>query len=107
MKRKLVSLLILVLLNLWIPYAAAEISQELDPMVSPDASAAMTSETPENGLTAAETSNVVSTADVAKKEKKVEATKKKSKKGSAKKSSSKKSSKSSSKKSKKSKKGSH
>lgn len=108
MKRKIVSVLIFALLNLWMPYASAELSQDLDPMVSPDAQEAVASESAVSTPVAAQTENAVSTADVPKSEKKVEGTsEKKTKKDSSQKSSSKKSKKTTSKKSKKSKKNSH
>ena len=76
MKNKMVSFLVLALLSFWIPCASAEISQELDPMVSPDAQAAVTSDAPANSATAGTTSNVVSPNVAAKEEKKTEETKK-------------------------------
>ncbi|MFA7254756.1 MAG: hypothetical protein WC133_01490 [Candidatus Omnitrophota bacterium] len=88
MKNKMVSILILALLNLWIPYANAENSQDLDPMVSPDAQATVTEDTSTGAMTAGQASNVVSTTDTVTPEKKVEEPKKeKSKKSSKKKSS--------------------
>ncbi|MDD5226693.1 MAG: hypothetical protein PHV97_05895 [Candidatus Omnitrophica bacterium] len=108
MKRIMSWVVIFAVLSLWIPCASVEISQELDPMVSPDAQATVTSETPAANVTADQASNVVSTADAAKEEKKVEETKKeKSKKASKKKSSEKKKKKSSTKTSKKHKKSSN
>ena len=96
MKRTMISILILTVLGFWIPCASAEISQELDPMVSPDAQATVTSEGSANNMAVDQTSNVVSTVDATKVEKKGEEPKKKKiKKSSAKKASSKKSSKSS------------
>ena len=107
MKRKIVSVLIFALLNLWMPYASAELSQDLDPMVPPDVQGTMTNENAVNVPVTGQTENAVSTADVPKNEKKVEGTStKKAKKDSSKKSSSKKSKKTASKKSKKSKKSS-
>lgn len=90
MKNKMVPVLILALLNLWIPYANAENSQDLDPMVSPDALMAVTEEISAGGVTAGQASNVVSTADTAASEKKVEEPKKKKSKKSSKKKSEKK-----------------
>ena len=108
MKRKIVPFLILALLNLWLPYANAEISQDLDPMVSPDVQTVIANENPAENtdqMAAGQTGNAVSDAGAVKAEKKVEEPKKKkTKKSSVKKSSSKKSKKTSSKKSKKTKK---
>ena len=72
MKREMVSVLILALLNLWMPYAGAEISQELDPMVSPDAQATVTGESAMNNMDASQMSNVVGTAEATTADKKVE-----------------------------------
>ena len=80
MKRKMASILALMLLNLWLPCASAEISQDLDPMVSPDAQATVTNEGSENTLTADPTGAAVGTVETPKEEKKVEETKKESKK---------------------------
>lgn len=105
MKSKMALILILALLNLWIPAASAEISRDLDPMVPADVQATVTGETSAAGVTDSQASNVVSAADAVSAEKKVEGTTKEaSKKSSKKKSSKKKSSeKKSSKKSKSSK----
>ena len=101
MKRAMISVLILAVLSFWTPCASAEISQDLDPMVSPDAQTTMTNEGTVNNFESAPVSNAVSVASTATPEKKVEEPKKKkTKKTPAKKSSTKKSSKSSSKKSK-------
>ncbi len=92
MKRAITSILILAVLSFWIPRASAEISQDLDPMVSPDAQATVTDESLVGNRDAAQTSHGVSTADTAAVEKKLEEPKKeKSKKSSKKKSSEKKS----------------
>ena len=108
MKRKIVPVLIFALLNLWIPCASAGMSQDLDPMVSPDAQETVTSESAANTAAAGQTGNAVSAADASKGEKKVEGThEKKTKKDSSQKSASKKSKKTVSKKSKTSKKNSH
>ena len=76
MKRTVISILILAVLSFWIPCASAEISQDLDPMVSPDAQATVTSESSANGTGAGQTSNVMSTANATTAEKKVEEAKK-------------------------------
>jgi hypothetical protein len=103
MKKAVVSTLILVLLNLWVPFACAEISQDLDPMVPADVQATVTEETSMSGATTGQTSNVATAADATASKKKEEETKKeKSKKSSKKKSSDKEKKKSSSKKSSKS-----
>ena len=108
MKRKIVPVLIFALLNLWIPYASAGMSQDLDPMVPPDAQETVTNESTANTAAAGQTGNAVSTADASKGEKKVEgASEKKTKKDSSQKSSSKKSKKTASKKFKTNKKNSH
>ena len=105
MKRTMISILILTVLGFWIPCASAEISQELDPMVSPDAQATVTSDGSANNVAAGQTSNAMIPVAATKEEKKAGTTKtKKSKKSSAKKSSSKKSSKPSAKKTQKTKK---
>ena len=91
MKRTMASMLILAVLSFWIPCASAEISQELDPMVSPEAQAVVTDGSAVNNMDASQTSNVVSTTDTVLPEKKIEEPKKeKSKKSSKKKSSDKK-----------------
>ncbi len=88
MKRVTISILILTVLGFWIPFASAEISQDLDPMVSPDVQATVTSESSAGNMEANQTSNVISTADITTAEKKLEEPKKeKSKKSSKKKSS--------------------
>jgi hypothetical protein len=88
MKNKMVSILVLALLSLWIPNAKAEISEDLDPMLSPDPQAIVMEETSIDKAATDQASNVVSTADATDSEKKVEGTKKeKSKKSSKKKSS--------------------
>ena len=108
MKKTVIAMLVLVLLNLWVPFARAEISQDLDPMVSSEPQATVAEETSMSGKTTGRTSNVVSTANTMASEKKVEEPKKKkTKKSSTKKSSSKKSSKSNPKKSKTNKKSSN
>jgi hypothetical protein len=104
MKKAMISILILTVLGFWIPSAGAEISQDLDPMVSPESQATVTSESPASAMAAGQTSNKVSAVDAKKEKKKTKETKKKTeetkkkKKSSTKKSSSKKNSKSSSKK---------
>jgi outer membrane biosynthesis protein TonB len=88
MKKTMASLMVLALLNLWIPYAAAEISEELDPMVSPDVQTTVTSESPVSDLEvgADTTSPVVNADDTAQEEKKFgEPKKEKTKKSSKKK----------------------
>ena len=108
MKSKMVSILFLTLLSLWIPNASAEISQDLDPMVSPDPQAIVTDEASVSGATTSSASNIVSTADATTVDKKTEETKKeKSKKSSKKKSPEKKTKKSLPKSSKKHKKNSN
>lgn len=106
MKKAMALLLTLALLNAWIPCASAEISQELDPMLTPEPQATVVSENSTesfNGIAGDTTSNVVSSADAVADEKTVEEPKAKKSKE-VKKSSDKKKSKSSAKKSKKSKK---
>ena len=100
MKEMVSAVLILMVISLGVPCSGAEVYQDLDPMVSPEAQATVTSESPVASVTADQTSNVVSTENIAKAEKKSEVSKKKSKKNSGKKSS-KKSSKSKEKSSKK------
>lgn len=101
MKRKMVSVLVLALLNLWIPYASAENSQDLDPMVSPEAQATVTSESSTSGVDASQAGDVVSPASTTTSGEKVEETKKEKAKSSAKKSDEKKKKKSDEKKKKK------
>ncbi|MFH1208737.1 MAG: hypothetical protein V1673_04185 [Candidatus Omnitrophota bacterium] len=104
MKKAMISILILTVLGFWIPSAGAEISRDLDPMVSPEPQATVTSESPVSAMAAGQTSNAVNEVGTTKEKKKTEETKKKkAKKSSVKKSSSKKSSKLSSEKSKPSK----
>jgi hypothetical protein len=108
MKKIISSIMIVALLGFWTPCASAEMSQELDPMVSPDPQAVAAEGTSVAGTTTEQASNVVSTADATAAEKKIEEPKKpKSKKASKKKSDEKKKKKTSSKKSKKSKKSSN
>lgn len=90
MKKTAIYVWVLALLNFWAPYAQANISRDLDPMVPLEAEGA-------ENVTASQTSNIVSTADAAILEKKEKSGKKKEKS----KKTSKKSGKSSSKKSKK------
>jgi len=94
-----VTMLVLMLLNLWVPFAQAEISKDLDPMVSSDVLVTVTEAPSVSGsTTTGQASNGVSAADTAVAEKKTDETKKeKSKKSSKKKSSVKKKTKSSSK----------
>jgi uncharacterized membrane protein YdfJ with MMPL/SSD domain len=95
MKKAMISILILTVLGFWIPSAGAEISQDLDPMVSSETQATVKSESPTSAMAAGQTSNAVSAVGTTKEKKKTEDTKKKkAKKNSVKKSSSKKSSKS-------------
>lgn len=102
------SILALMLLNLWLPYASAETSQDLDPMVSPDPQATVTGESSANVVTADATREETKIEETKKEEKKLEEKeKKKSKKSSKKKSSDKKKKKSSSKSTKKHKKSSN
>ncbi|MFA5160532.1 MAG: hypothetical protein WC484_08535 [Candidatus Omnitrophota bacterium] len=93
MKRTMVSMLILAVLSFWIPSANAEVSQDLDPMVSPEPQATVTNENSMNNTNTSQTGSAVSTPETTTADKKVEETKKgKSKKSSKKKSSKKKSS---------------
>ena len=101
MKKIAIFVLILALLNFWVPYVQAGISQDLDPMVSPEPQATVTGESSSGNTVTGQTSNVVSTADATGSEK---GKKEKSKKSSKKKSSAKKDSKPVSKNSKKHKK---
>ncbi len=94
MKRIVSALLVLAVTSLRTPCASAEIYQDLDPMVSPEAQVIVTSESPVASVAADRASNVVSTENIAKKEKKSEVSKKKKEKKGTKKKSSKKSSKS-------------
>ena len=100
----MVSMLILAVLSVWIPYASAEMSEELDPMVSPDAQATVTNETTVSGATPGQTSNGVTAPETTTADKKAGETKKEK---SKKKSSEKKKKKSSTKSSKKHKKSSN
>ena len=95
MKRTMISILILTVLGFWIPSASAEVSQDLDPMVSPESQATVTNESSANSVGNGPVSNTVSTAGTTTSEKKVGESKKKTKKSSAKKLSNEKSSKSS------------
>jgi hypothetical protein len=100
MKNKMVSILILTLLSLWIPNASADISQDLDPMVSPEPQATVTGESSTDDMVAGQAGDVASIAGATTDGKKIEETKKeKSKKSSKKKSSEKKKKKKSSSKS--------
>jgi hypothetical protein len=93
MKRTMISILILAVLGFWVPIASAEISQDLDPMVSPEPPATVTGENSMNNISAGQTSSTLSTTGATAADKKGEKTKKeKSKKSSKKKSSKKKSS---------------
>ena len=79
-------MLVLMLLNLCVPGARAEISQDLDPMVSADPQATVTGKTSLSGATTSQTSNGVSAAATTADEKKTEKKKKeKTKKGKTKK----------------------
>ena len=96
MKKTMASMLILAVLSIWVPCASAEISQELDPMASPDAQATVTNDSSTNSVGSQQVSNVVSTADATGSKKAAAETKKeKSKKSSKKKSTEKKKTKSS------------
>lgn len=64
MKKTIALILILALLNFWMPCVNAGIYEELDPMVSPDASMTMADEDFSMQKTDARTSNVVGTADM-------------------------------------------
>jgi outer membrane biosynthesis protein TonB len=98
------SMLIVAVLSFWIPCASAEISQDLDPMVSPDAQSTVAGESSMDSWDSAQTSDAVSPADATPVEKKIEEPKKekKSKKSLKKKSEEKKKKKSDGKKKKKS-----
>jgi len=100
-KKMVSAVLILAVMSLGAPCASAEVYQDLDPMVSPEAQATVTSENPVASVTADQASNVVSTENIAKTEKKSEVSKKKKSKKNSEKKSSKKSSKSKGKSSKK------
>jgi hypothetical protein len=92
MKKTVTAMLVLMLLNLCVPGARAEISQDLDPMVSADPQATVTEKTSMSGATTSQTSNGVSAAAATADEKKTEKPKKeKAKKEKAKKKPSKKS----------------
>ena len=83
MKKMLMAAMIVTVLSFGVPFASAENSADLDPMVSPDAQATVKSENASTNAVSAQASNVVSSTDAVKKE---EATKKgKSKKQKAKK----------------------
>ncbi|MFA5168392.1 MAG: hypothetical protein WC530_07670 [Candidatus Omnitrophota bacterium] len=106
MKRTMVSMLILAVLSFWVPNANAEVSQDLDPMASPEPQAIVKEENSMNtdNINTSQKGDTAVTPEAAMTDKKVEETKKeKTKKSSKKKSSKKKSSskKSSSKNSKK------
>ena len=70
MKKGMISILILTVLSFWIPSAGAEISRDLDPMVSPEPQATVTSESPVSAMTTGQTSNTVSAVDTTKEKKK-------------------------------------
>jgi hypothetical protein len=76
MKKAVLGMLVLALLNLCVPAARAEISQDLDPMVPVDFQAAVTEETPMNSATTGQTSEGVNSAAATADEKKAEKTKK-------------------------------
>ena len=104
MKKSISAVLILAVMSLGIPGASAEISQDLDPMVSPEPQATVTAESSVNNSAAGQADHATSVADAAKTEKKSKKVEKeKSKKNSKKKSSSPQSSKSAKKHSKKNK----
>lgn len=66
----------LMLLNLWMPCAGADISRDLDPMVSPEVQATVTSDKASGSVVPGEDSDAVM-ASAAKEEKKIEEPKKK------------------------------
>ena len=95
MKRAMISILILTVFGFWIPGVSAEISQDLDPMVSPEPQAIVKEENPMNtdNINTSQKGDTAVTPEAAITDKKVEETKKeKTKKSSKKKSSKKKSS---------------
>ncbi len=103
MKKIVTTTLILVLLNLWVPEACAEIYQELDPMVPIESQTPVSEETSASSAMTGQTSHTVSPAGTTTDKKKSDGAEKgKSKKSSKKKSCCKESKKSGSKKHKKS-----
>ncbi|MFH1799272.1 MAG: hypothetical protein ABH891_00295 [Candidatus Omnitrophota bacterium] len=98
MKKMVIVMLVLMLLNLCVPGAQAEISQDLDPMVPVDSQATVTEETSVSNATTGQANDGVNVTGAKASEIKTEKPKKeKTKKNSTEKFSSKKSGKSSSK----------